>query len=178
MEESTALKILEQTNSEDDKWSEKIADKVGPVLRSKGITLIRDKQVLEFKGRIKAFMEQIGRGNAVVVIICDKYLKSENCMFELLEIAKNGDIYDRIFPIVLASCLIVVASIVLAFYIRRNQKRAAHIESLKQLNQQEQAANKSSLLKPHFLFFFPNTHSLNKSNLPRLEQMFWHRRFL
>ena len=46
-------------------------------------------------------MQQIGQGNCILVIISDKYLKSENCMFELLEIANHGDIYDRIFPIVL-----------------------------------------------------------------------------
>ncbi|MFM6899672.1 MAG: toll/interleukin-1 receptor domain-containing protein, partial [Microcystis panniformis] len=31
----------------------------------------------------------------------DRYLKSENCMFELVEIARNGDFYQRIFPIIL-----------------------------------------------------------------------------
>lgn len=46
-------------------------------------------------------MEQIGRGKCVVVIISEKYLKSENCMFELLQIAKNEQFYERIFPIVL-----------------------------------------------------------------------------
>jgi hypothetical protein len=46
-------------------------------------------------------MERIGRGNAVIVVISEKYLKSENCMFELVEIARNGDFYDRIFPVVL-----------------------------------------------------------------------------
>jgi hypothetical protein len=47
-------------------------------------------------------MQQIGRGSAVVVVISDKYLRSPNCMYELVEIARNRDIHDRIFPIVLA----------------------------------------------------------------------------
>ncbi|MEM9216810.1 MAG: COR domain-containing protein [Cyanobacteria bacterium P01_F01_bin.150] len=81
--------------------SEEMANKVDTTLQSKDITLIRDKRDLGFKGRIKEFMEKIGRGNAVVVIISDKYLKSENCMFELVEIADNKDFCDRIFPIVL-----------------------------------------------------------------------------
>ena len=46
-------------------------------------------------------MPRIGRGKAIIVVISKRYLESENCMFELLEIAKNGQFYDRIFPIVL-----------------------------------------------------------------------------
>jgi len=46
-------------------------------------------------------MEEIGRGRAVIVVVSEKYLKSENCMFELVQISKNGQFYDRIFPVVL-----------------------------------------------------------------------------
>ena len=46
-------------------------------------------------------MERIGRGKCVIVVISDKYLKSPNCMFELVQVAQNGEFYDRIFPIVL-----------------------------------------------------------------------------
>ncbi|MBE5228104.1 MAG: hypothetical protein ACKPGT_08005 [Microcystis sp.] len=34
------------------------------------------------------------------------YPFSCNCMFELIEIAQNGDFYDRIFPIVLTDAKI------------------------------------------------------------------------
>ena len=81
--------------------SEEITDKVDKALTDSRITLIRDKRDLGFKGRIKNFMREIGKGKAIVVIISDKYLKSENCMFELVEIAANGNFYDHIFPIVL-----------------------------------------------------------------------------
>ncbi|NJN20691.1 MAG: toll/interleukin-1 receptor domain-containing protein [Leptolyngbya sp. RL_3_1] len=81
--------------------SEEMANEIEKALATTDITLIRDKRDLGFKGRIQAFMAQIGQGNAVIVVISDKYLKSENCMFELVEIAANGDFYDRIFPIVL-----------------------------------------------------------------------------
>jgi hypothetical protein len=81
--------------------SEEIANKIDAAFEPLNITLIRDKRDLGFKGRIKAFMEQIGQGKAVIVVISDRYLKSENCMFELVEIAKNGNFYDRIFPIIL-----------------------------------------------------------------------------
>ncbi|MBT9310892.1 COR domain-containing protein, partial [Leptothoe kymatousa] len=81
--------------------SEKITNKVDEALQAANIELIRDKRDLGFKGHIKEFMQQIGKGKAVVVIISDKYLKSENCMFELVEIAASGNFDNRIFPIVL-----------------------------------------------------------------------------
>lgn len=81
--------------------SERIVNELDADLQARGILVIRDKRDLGFKGMIRDFMQQIGRGHAVIVVISDKYLKSPNCMFELVEIAKNKDIYDRVFPIVL-----------------------------------------------------------------------------
>jgi hypothetical protein len=81
--------------------SERIVNELDADLQSKGIMVVRDKRDLGFKGMIRDFMQQIGRGHAVIVVISDKYLKSPNCMFELVEIARNKDIYDRVFPIVL-----------------------------------------------------------------------------
>jgi hypothetical protein len=86
--------------------SEAMVNRLDETFQEKGVMIIRDKRDLGFKGRIKAFMEQIGRGKAVIVVISEKYLKSENCMFELVQIAKNGQFYDRIFPIVLADARI------------------------------------------------------------------------
>ncbi len=81
--------------------SERIVNELDADLQSKGILVVRDKRDLGFKGMIRDFMQQIGRGHAVIVVISDKYLKSPNCMYELVEIARNKDFYDRVFPIVL-----------------------------------------------------------------------------
>ncbi|WP_392481889.1 COR domain-containing protein [Nostoc sp. C110] len=86
--------------------SKEFADQLEDNLKAKGIKIIRDQTDLGYKGLIKAFMERIGRGNCVIAVISDKYLKSPNCMFELVQIAKNGDFYNRIFPIVLADAQI------------------------------------------------------------------------
>jgi TIR domain/SIR2-like domain len=82
--------------------SEETADSIEHALKEKGISIIRDKKDLGYTGDIKGFMSTIGKGDYVIVIISDKYLRSENCMFELLEINKNGDFAGRIFPIVLS----------------------------------------------------------------------------
>ncbi|HVF81397.1 MAG TPA: TIR domain-containing protein [Flavisolibacter sp.] len=66
--------------------SEKIVNDLDTAFQKKGIVLTRDKRDLGFKGIITAFMQRIGKGQGVVVVISDKYLKSPYCMFELLEI--------------------------------------------------------------------------------------------
>ncbi|MDG1277807.1 MAG: toll/interleukin-1 receptor domain-containing protein [Algoriphagus sp.] len=86
--------------------SEQVANELEAILKSNQIDLIRDKNNLGFKGLIREFMEQIGKGDFVVLIISDKYLKSKNCMFELMEVAKRGSFLDRIFPIVLPDAAI------------------------------------------------------------------------
>lgn len=81
--------------------SEAIAESVEKELQKRGLRIIRDKNDLGYKGRIKDFMAQIGRAKYVVLIISNKYLRSINCMFELVQIFKNENFSDRIFPVVL-----------------------------------------------------------------------------
>ena len=81
--------------------SEEIVDHLDISFQERGITIIRDKRDLGFKGRIQEFRQRIAQGNAVVVIISDKYLKSVECMLDLIQIVKNERFYDRIFPIIM-----------------------------------------------------------------------------
>jgi hypothetical protein len=81
---------------------EEIVNQIDQALQGRGVKIIRDKRDLGYKGSISEFMERIGRGNCVIVVISDKYLRSPNCMFELVEIAEGKQFHDRIFPIVLA----------------------------------------------------------------------------
>lgn len=84
-----------------DEQREEIVDNLYQLMIEKGYNMIRDKQDLGYKGNIQNFMELIGKGAYVVVVISDKYLRSQNCMFEMLEIMNNKDVEKRIFPIVL-----------------------------------------------------------------------------
>jgi hypothetical protein len=79
---------------------EEMVDQIDLSLQRRGLRIIRDKRDLEYKGSIREFMERIGRGDCVIVVISDKYLRSPNCMFELVEISENKQFQDRIFPIV------------------------------------------------------------------------------
>jgi len=81
--------------------SEAVADRLYTYLKNEGFNVIRDKVNLKYKGNIKDFMQRIGRGMYVVVIVSDKYLRSPNCMYEIEQIQANEDAYSRVFPVIL-----------------------------------------------------------------------------
>lgn len=81
---------------------ENIVNEIDETLQQRGIRIVRDKRALGYRGSIKEFMERIGQGRCVIVVISDKYLRSPNCMFELVEIAENKQFHDRVFPVVLS----------------------------------------------------------------------------
>lgn len=85
---------------------EAIVNQIDKSLQKRGLKIIRDKRDLGYKGSIRKFMERIGEGDSIIVVISDKYLRSKNCMYELVEIAKNKQFADRIFPIILSDAKI------------------------------------------------------------------------
>ncbi|WP_290565726.1 toll/interleukin-1 receptor domain-containing protein [Akkermansia sp.] len=50
---------------------------------------------------IRAFMDTIREQDIAVLLVSDAYLKSRNCMYEVLEIMKEISYRERIFPAVL-----------------------------------------------------------------------------
>jgi internalin A len=79
-----------------------MVDRLYDVLVADGYTVKRDTMDLGYKGLISVFMRELGRGDCVVVLISDAYLRSLFCMFELLEIYRHHEFRERICPIVLA----------------------------------------------------------------------------
>ncbi len=81
--------------------SEEMVNKLDKTLQENGILILRDKRDMGFKGLISEFMNRIGKGKGIVLVVSDKYLKSPYCMYELLEIHRNLEFKERIFPIVM-----------------------------------------------------------------------------
>ena len=81
--------------------SSAVVNRIESALKEHDIRVIRDKNEMKYKDAIGDFMRNIGRGKAVVVVLSKAYLESKSCMFELGEIAANGDFRNRVFPIVL-----------------------------------------------------------------------------
>ncbi len=113
---------------------EEIVNKIDASLLKRGIKITRDKRDLGYKGSIKEFMEHIGQGNCVIVVVSDKYLRSPNCMFELVEIADNKQFHDRIFPIVLADADIYDPVKRIGYVKYWEEKRAELAEAMKTLD--------------------------------------------
>lgn len=109
--------------------SEKIVNELQASLQHRGVTIILDKTNLDFTGLITDFMKKIGTGKAVVVIISDKYLKSPYCMFELMEIYRNHDFLERIFPIVMEDAAIFDAE-GKAKYFKHWKTKKAELEAI------------------------------------------------
>ncbi len=114
--------------------SEEVINQIDRSLQSRGLKITRDKRDLGYKGSIKQFMEQIGRANCVIVVVSDKYLRSPNCMFELVEIADNKQFHDRIFPIVLADADIYDPVKRIGYVKHWEEKRAELAEAIKTLD--------------------------------------------
>jgi internalin A len=81
--------------------SKAIAGQIEKALLDHGVAVRRDQTAMRYRDSIREFMERIGRGKAIVVVLSKGYLESKNCMFELMQIAARGDIRKRVFPIVL-----------------------------------------------------------------------------
>lgn len=83
---------------------EKIADNIYDYfLHSKNIDLHRDKIEIGSWDSIKEYMQSINDMDYTILIISDSYLKSPNCMYEVLEVMRDRKYKDKIFPAVINS---------------------------------------------------------------------------
>jgi internalin A len=69
---------------------EAVVDQLCDAAAARGIRIVRDKDVLGLGARISAFMQEIGTGDRIFVILSDKYLRSPYCMYELSEIWRTS----------------------------------------------------------------------------------------
>lgn len=104
-----------------------ILDQLERTFRRRNINLCYDKKEIGYKESIRGFMKRLGQGMCIVVILGRDYLRSKNCMFELLEIAQRGEIYERVFPIVLKDANIYDAAGVVE-YIRYWEERQGNLD--------------------------------------------------
>lgn len=86
---------------------EKIVNDLYESLEKEGrYDLKKDKKDAKYRTSLREFMREIGQSDFIITVISDKYLKSPNCMYELLQIfRKSGSETDgfreKIFPVVL-----------------------------------------------------------------------------
>lgn len=82
-------------------WAnKKIADKIYYDLTFVGITVIKDDHTLKYTDKISDFMKKIRKTEFALLLICDNYLKSINCMTEVMQLDKEDDIWKKLIPVV------------------------------------------------------------------------------
>ncbi|CAI9404881.1 hypothetical protein ANOBCDAF_04707 [Pleomorphomonas sp. T1.2MG-36] len=76
---------------------EEVVDGLCAEATKRGIHVHRDKDDIKLNGRISEFMARLARGDRIVVILSDRYLKSRACMTELYEIWLQARAEDAVF---------------------------------------------------------------------------------
>lgn len=77
---------------------EKSIEKITNGFIKEGIDFSIDKH-LDAGDNIRKYEEEIGKSKLVIIIITDEYLKSLQCMHEITEIIKNGNLDKRVVGI-------------------------------------------------------------------------------
>ncbi len=113
--------------------SKVVVDEIQAVLRTENIEIQRDINVLNYKGKIGEFMNLIGKGKIIILVIGKDYLESENCLYELMQIAAQGDIFERIVPIYLPSADIhkaILRAKYVEFWVSKNHEMTNYDKSI------------------------------------------------
>ena len=81
---------------------EEIVNRIERCLLKNGYDVRREKRKLGYGELISVFMKEMGSGGCVIAVLSDKYLRSQFCMYELLEVYRNHNFHNRLCPVFLA----------------------------------------------------------------------------
>jgi hypothetical protein len=122
-------------------WENKsISDKLDVLFKSNGIVPKRDIRDINYRKSIKEYMKKIRKSDYCLMIISDSFLKSKNCMYEVLEFIKDENYKNRILPILCDDTKIFNASdraIYIKFWQDDYEKFDNLRESINPLNQED-----------------------------------------
>jgi TIR domain len=108
-------------NDKENPKREAVVEDLYQSLKTADFDVYRDKEDAGYRASIRNFMQDIGQSTCIIVAISDKYLKSENCMFEMHEIYRNskldkGAFYDKIFPIRVESLALNQPKVLMGYF--------------------------------------------------------------
>lgn len=80
-------------------WAnKKIADKIYYDLTFVGFNVIKDDHTLKYTDRFPDFMKKIRKADFALLLVCESYIKSINCMTEVMQLDKDDDAWKKILP--------------------------------------------------------------------------------
>ena len=121
------------------KWggdSEALVDEIQQRMADRGVLITRDKNEVAYRDSIQRFMQRIGAGKCVVVILGKAYLESKNCMYELTQIAGHPEFARRVYPVVMDDAGIFDAVIRLGYVKYWEHKKAELDAAMKEVGQE------------------------------------------
>ncbi|WP_158971946.1 toll/interleukin-1 receptor domain-containing protein [Paraglaciecola sp. L3A3] len=85
-------------------WSDtKIADEIESDLSQFQLNLVRDVRDIEYKSSITSFMEKIRDTDFAILLVSEDYLKSKNCLKEVIHLLKEKEYKHKILPIIVGN---------------------------------------------------------------------------
>jgi tetratricopeptide (TPR) repeat protein len=80
--------------------NKKIADKIYYDLSFVGFDVIKDDQTMQYTDKISDFMKKIRQADFALLLISDSYLKSINCMTEVIQLHRDDNVWKKILPVI------------------------------------------------------------------------------
>ncbi|MEN8619611.1 TIR domain-containing protein [Shewanella baltica] len=85
-------------------WSDtKVADEIESDLSQFQLSLVRDVRDIEYKSSITGFMEKIRDTDFAILLLSEDYLKSKNCLKEVIHLLKEKEYKNKILPIIVGN---------------------------------------------------------------------------
>lgn len=126
---------------------EDIVEQIDNNFKSKQIIFQRDKRKIKSWESIKGFMKKIRKSDYAILVISDNYLKSTNCMYEVLEVMKDEGYKDRIITVVLNN-VCIYDNLGKAKYIKHwNEEYNKLFKEISGINDKESCTSLSEELK-------------------------------
>lgn len=69
-------------------------------LQSRNIPFSIDEYDILYRDNIQKYEDEIGMSNYVIMFVIPEYLKSLDCMYEMTQLFRNGNVPNRVFPVV------------------------------------------------------------------------------
>lgn len=148
------------------------------------VNIHKDKIDIGTWSSIKEYMQSISNMDYTILLISDFYLKSSNCMYEVLEVIKDRNYKNKIFPVVIATQ--IYSPIGIANYIKywqleqrklEEELKGISIQNIGQLDKdlkrrQDIASNISEFLGLVADMNNPNISDINIAIKNKLEEKF------
>ena len=78
-----------------------VADEIDEFFEAIGLRFLRDIRDIQYKDSIKEFMDKVREADHAIMLISDHFLKSEYCMYEILELFKEKAFDEKMLQVIL-----------------------------------------------------------------------------